>query len=133
MVSDKNTVIVKPNAYYKMLVHVLRFGSKIKNKNDFREVMGILIGHLEGDGAIKDVVVEDAIPISHGGSIEVAFAPEDYITFSMVDAEFAEKGWFSVGWYHSHIGCGVFMSDIDVRTHLILQQLLLQIVSRQYV
>ena len=85
MVSDKSTVIVKPNAYFKMLVHVLRFGSNVKSKNEYREVMGILIGHLEGDGVIKDVVVEEAIPISHGGSIEVAFAPEDYITFSMVN------------------------------------------------
>ncbi|MFX0042601.1 MAG: Mov34/MPN/PAD-1 family protein [Candidatus Hodarchaeota archaeon] len=120
MTSDK-TIIIKPLAYYKMLIHVLRFGSKVRDRKQYKEVMGILIGRLEGDSdkkGIKDVIVEDAVPISHGGSIEVAFAPEDYVTFSMVDAEFAEKGWFSVGWYHSHPGLKIFFSSTDIKNML---------------
>lgn len=83
--------------------------------------MGVLIGHLEGEPdkkGIMEVIVEDAVPISHGGSIEVAFAPEDYVTFSMVDAEFAEKGWFSIGWYHSHPGLKIFFSSTDIKNML---------------
>jgi len=104
-----------------MLIHVLRFGSKVRDRKQYKEVMGILIGHLEGDPdkkGIKDVIVEEAVPISHGGSIEVAFAPEDYVTFSMVDAEFAEKGWFSVGWYHSHPALKIFFSSTDIKNML---------------
>ncbi len=120
MTSEKS-VIIKPDAYYKMLLHVLRFGNKARDRRQFRECMGILIGHLEGEPdkkGIKDIIIEDAVPISHGGAIEVAFAPEDYITFSMVDANYAEKGWFSCGWYHSHPGLEIFFSSTDIRNQL---------------
>lgn len=120
MTSDK-IVIIKPEAYYKMLVHVLRFGNKARDRRQFKEVMGILIGRLEGEPdkkGIYDVIIEDAVPISHGGQIEVAFAPEDYVTFSTVDAEYAEKNWFSCGWYHSHPELDIFFSSTDIRNQL---------------
>ncbi|MFX0021831.1 MAG: Mov34/MPN/PAD-1 family protein [Candidatus Hermodarchaeota archaeon] len=120
MPSEKS-IIIKPNAYYKMLLHVLRFGNKARDRKQFKEVMGILIGHIEGEPdkkGILDVIIEDAVPISHGGAIEVAFAPEDYVTFSMVDENYAEKGWFSCGWYHSHPGLDIFFSQTDIRNQL---------------
>jgi len=120
LTSDKS-VIIKPDAYYKMLVHVLRFGNKARDRRQFREVMGILIGRLEGEPdkkGIMDVIIEDAVPVSHGGAIEVAFTPEDYVTFSMVDATYAEKGWFSCGWFHSHPGLDIFFSSTDIRNQL---------------
>ncbi|MFX1419894.1 MAG: hypothetical protein ACFE9N_13330 [Promethearchaeota archaeon] len=120
MTSEKS-VIIKPDAYYKMLVHVLRFGNKERDRRQFKEVMGILIGHLEGEPdkkGISDVIIEDAVPISHGSSIEVAFQPEDYVTFSMVDATYAEKNWFSCGWFHSHPGLDIFFSSTDIRNQL---------------
>ncbi|MFX0104726.1 MAG: Mov34/MPN/PAD-1 family protein [Candidatus Hodarchaeota archaeon] len=115
------SVIIKPNVYYKMLLHVLRFGNKARDRRQYRECMGILIGHLEGEPdkkGIRDVIIEDAVPISHGGAIEVAFKPEDYIAFSMVDSAYAEKGWFSCGWYHSHPGLEIFFSSTDIRNQL---------------
>ncbi len=119
-VNDKTTVTVKAIAYYKMLVHVLRFGSKTRDQRQFKEVMGILIGRLEGQGEIKNVIVEDAVPISHGGSIEVAFKPEDYVSFSAVDASYAEKDppLFSCGWYHSHPSLKIFFSSTDIKNQL---------------
>jgi proteasome lid subunit RPN8/RPN11 len=104
-----------------MLLHVLRFGNKARDRRQFKEVMGILIGHIEGEPdkkGIMDVIIEDAVPISHGGAIEVAFAPEDYVTFSTVDETYAEKGWFSCGWYHSHPGLDIFFSSTDIRNQL---------------
>ncbi|MFX0007076.1 MAG: Mov34/MPN/PAD-1 family protein [Candidatus Hermodarchaeota archaeon] len=120
MPSEKS-IIIKPDAYYKMLLHVLRFGNKARDRRQFKEVMGILIGHIDGEPdkkGIMDVIIEDAVPISHGGAIEVAFAPEDYITFSTVDEKYAEKGWFSCGWYHSHPGLDIFFSSTDIRNQL---------------
>ena len=55
------SVIIKPDAYYKMLVHVLRFGNKVRDRRQFKEVMGILIGRLEGEPdkkGIRDVIIE---------------------------------------------------------------------------
>ncbi|MFX1313142.1 MAG: hypothetical protein ACFFHD_11100 [Promethearchaeota archaeon] len=121
MTSDEKVVIIKPNAFYKMLIHVLRFGNKIIERSQYCEVMGILIGRLNGEPdkkGIRDVIVEDAVPISHGGSIEVDFAPEDYVTFSMVDNEYTGKGLFSCGWFHSHPGLDIFFSSTDVKNQL---------------
>ncbi len=115
---DNSKVSIKPLAYYKMLVHVLRFGSKIKDTDNYRECMGVLLGELEGSGEIKDVIIHDAVPINHGGQIEVQFAEADYISFASIDAEVANKGWFSVGWYHSHPGLGVFFSAVDLINQL---------------
>jgi len=119
--TSEKSVLIKPDAYYKMLVHVLRFGNKARDRRQFKEVMGILIGRLEGEPdkkGIRDMIIEDAVPISHGGAIEVAFAPEDYVTFSMVDAAYAEKNWFSCGWFHSHPGLDIFFSSTDIRNQL---------------
>ncbi len=115
---DKTTVTVKPMAYYKMLVHVLRFGSKTRDRRQYKEVMGMLIGHLEGEEAIKNVIIEDAVPVSHGGSIEVQFAPGDYISFAAIDEQFAEKNWFTVGWYHSHPNLKIFFSATDIKNQM---------------
>jgi proteasome lid subunit RPN8/RPN11 len=84
----------------------------------FKDVLGMLIGHQEGESEIKDVIIEDAVPVSHGGSIEVAFATEDYITFSAIDEKYAQKDWFTVGWYHSHPGLDIFFSTTDIRNQL---------------
>jgi len=122
---DESIVIVKPLAYYKMLIHVLRFGSKTRDHRQFKEVIGMLVGHLEGDGKIKDVIVEDVVPISHGGSIEVKFTDEQLGAFGEIDLQIYEehgsKNWFTVGWYHSHPGLNIFFSSTDVFNQLFWQ------------
>ena len=122
---DESLVIVKPLAYYKMLIHVLRFGSKTRDHRQFKEVIGMLVGHLKGDGKIKDVIVEDVVPISHGGSIEVKFTDEQLGAFGEIDLQIYEehgsKNWFTVGWYHSHPGLNIFFSSTDVFNQLFWQ------------
>jgi len=122
---DESIVIVKPLAYYKMLVHVLRFGSKMRDHRQFKEVIGMLVGHLEGDNEIKDVIVEDVVPISHGGSIEVKFTDEQLGAFGEIDLrifeEHGSKNWFTVGWYHSHPGLNIFFSSTDIFNQLFWQ------------
>ena len=119
----KGKVTVKPLAYYKMLLHVLRFGNKNKAPDQCVEVMGVLIGYLEGEGYVKDVVIEDAIPISHGSSVEVEFSINDYIYFEKVMSMFEQEGSnrFMVGWIHSHPNLfqhHVYFSSTDVKNQL---------------
>lgn len=119
----KGKVIIKPLAYYKMLLHVLRFGNKMKAQDQCVEVMSVLVGHLEGEDYVKDVIVEDAIPISHGSSVEVAFSINDYIYFEKVMSTFEQEGSnkFMVGWAHSHPNLfkyDIFFSSTDVKNQL---------------
>jgi proteasome lid subunit RPN8/RPN11 len=82
--------------------------------------MGVLIGHLEDgeDKKFKNVIIEDAIPVSHGSSVEVEFSINDYIFFEKANSMFLEKNWFMVGWYHSHPNLfqhKIFFSPTDVK------------------
>ena len=117
---DISVVKIKPDAYYKIILHVLRFGNKARNHSQCIEVMGVLIGHLEDgeDKKFKNVIVEDAVPISHGSSVEVEFSINDYIFFEKANSMYLEKNWFMVGWYHSHPDLfqhKIFFSPTDVK------------------
>jgi len=117
---DNSVVKIKPLAYYKMVLHVLRFGNKARNHDQCIEVMGVLIGHLEDgeDKKFKNVVIEDSVPISHGSSVEVEFSINDYIFFEKANSMYLEKGFFMVGWYHSHPNLfqhKIFFSTTDVK------------------
>ncbi len=117
---DNSVVKIKSLAYYKMILHVLRFGNRARNNSQCIEVMGVLIGHLEDgeDKKFKNVIIEDAIPISHGSSVEVEFSINDYIFFEKANSLYLEKNWFMVGWYHSHPNLfqhKIFFSPTDVK------------------
>ena len=110
-------VVVKPPAYIKMVKHVLLYGNS--NLADSVEVMGICYGK-EEDGKL---IQYDAVPISHGGAIEVEFSPEDYAAFAMADEQFADKGYYAIGWYHSQPGLKAFFSKTDIKNHLFTKKI----------
>ncbi|MBY9011496.1 MAG: hypothetical protein KGD70_03900 [Candidatus Lokiarchaeota archaeon] len=117
---DSSVVKIKPDAYYKMILHVFRFGNKARSHSQCIEVMGVLIGHLEEgeDKKFKNVIIEDVVPISHGSSVEVEFSINDYIFFEKANSMYLEKNWFMVGWYHSHPDLfqhQIFFSPTDVK------------------
>jgi len=117
---DNSVVKIKPLAYYKMVLHVLRFGNKARIHSQCIEVMGVLIGHHEEseDKKFKNVIIEDSVPISHGSSVEVEFSINDYIFFEKANSMYLEKNWFMVGWYHSHPNLfqhKIFFSPTDVK------------------
>lgn len=89
-----------------------------KEKPD-EEIVGVLIGRVVG----KTVVVEEAVPgrTSYSGLTEVALDPKNLA--EIIDRMMREgSNRRVVGWYHSHLGVGVFLSDVDVKTQLTLQQ-----------
>jgi len=117
---DLSVVTIKPLAYYKMILHVSRFGNRARNNSQCIEVMGVMIGHLKDgeDKKFKDVIIEDVVPISHGSSVEVEFSINDYIFFEKANSMYYDKGFFVTGWYHSHPNLfqhQVFFSPTDVK------------------
>lgn len=82
------------------------------------EQIGLLLGRLEGN----ELKVTDAIQ----GEGEADGLTSTLSTQSL--AKIAKEIMIGktqgniVGWYHSHIGCGIFMSDLDVQTQMKLQQ-----------
>jgi len=117
---DLSVVTIKPLAYYKMILHVLRFGNRARNNSQCIEVMGVMIGHLKDgeDKKFKDVIIEDVVPISHGSSVEVEFSINDYIFFEKANSMYYDKGYFVTGWYHSHPNLfqhQIFFSPTDIK------------------
>ncbi len=124
-IGEEFPVIIKSLAYYKMIVHVLRFGSKVIDPNQCKEVMGGLIGYIKTEGDKEFLVIEDAVPVSHGGAIEVRYSSEQLGAFERIDSRVFEKfgdlGWFSCGWYHSHPNLSPFFSGTDIQNQLFWQ------------
>ena len=89
------------------------------------EQIGLLIGEVNGG----TVIVKDAVrgEGSAGGSYS-AISPESMAKVAHAILTGKLNGRI-VGWYHSHIGCGTFMSDVDVQTQLVLQQFSQYVIS----
>ena len=82
------------------------------------EQIGLLIGNLkDGELWITDVVHgegDSSSSVTMLSPLRIARVADDILSGRLQGR--------IVGWYHSHIGSGVFMSDIDAETQLRLQQ-----------
>ncbi|TFF88640.1 MAG: hypothetical protein EU549_02625, partial [Promethearchaeota archaeon] len=107
-------VILKSNAYKKILLHCTRFANYNIQKSQWKEVYGFLTGNFDGD----NVVCSDAVPMTHGGAVEVEFDEQNYIEAAMLNEGLAKKNEFIIGWYHSHPGLNLFLSTTDIRNHI---------------
>ncbi len=83
-----------------------------------KQVVGVLLGGRSGDG----ILVDDATTgPSESDSVHVTL-PGDSIARIADDIINKRIRGSIVGWYHSHVRGGVFMSETDVETQLKLQQ-----------
>ncbi len=118
-------VIFEPEAYLSALLHVFRFASNTVPKDSWVEVYGWLIGKLEGPDN-NQVHIFKAVPIHHGKDIEVTWDSEAYVRaaeydewlYQQAEEDPKMKGFFVVGWYHSHPGLDFFLSPTDITNHL---------------
>ena len=109
--SREGKIIIKKEAFRNMITHVLRFGNEALDESV--EVMGICIGKLNG----KDIDLINAIPVSHGKKISLGFSSEDYNTFSEIERIYTSQNLYTIGWYSSHPGWGLFFSDSAIKNH----------------
>jgi len=81
-----------------------------------KEVMGLLIGHILRDDEGIYVRAEDAATSGlDADEASVRFSKEALEDlFESIDRC---EGDSVVGWYHSHLGIGCYLSDVDIRTH----------------
>jgi proteasome lid subunit RPN8/RPN11 len=90
----------------------------MEHVNQPYEQIGLLIGEVNGGMVIiKDAIRGEGSADSHHS----IFSPQSLakVANDLISGKLQGR---IVGWYHSHIGCGVFMSDVDVKTQMILQQ-----------
>ncbi|MCL2712089.1 MAG: hypothetical protein FWD37_02275 [Methanomassiliicoccaceae archaeon] len=105
-------IFVSESAVNDMIDHACRGAS------ENAEVMGLLAGHVFRDEkgiyatvskAVTSKLLSDQVSVrfDHSGMVTLFDALDD-LDFDYV----------IVGWYHSHLGIGCFMSGTDVHTHV---------------
>ena len=104
-------IIISKEAFRNIITHVLRFGNDALENSV--EVVGICIGKIAPNE--KDILLVNAIPITHGKEISLGFSNEDYATFEKIEERFKSQGLSIVGWYNSHPGWGLFFSDMAIK------------------
>jgi proteasome lid subunit RPN8/RPN11 len=106
----------------------VRFANQRIPEDEWLEVSGVLIGKNEGKKKKAKVILSEAYPIMHQELDKNAvidqykWADEDYLALSVIDDEAFSRGEFTVGWWHSHPGFKVMMSQLDIKTTLSYQQ-----------
>lgn len=82
-----------------------------------QEVCGVLLGNLCFDGKpylLVDARIEGKFATHQSGSVTFTSETWDYIN-SERDSKYPEKK--IVGWYHTHPGFGIFLSNMDAFIH----------------
>ncbi|MBY9005890.1 MAG: hypothetical protein KGD63_03945 [Candidatus Lokiarchaeota archaeon] len=131
LVFVKMTIIIPKKVYLTIVAAAVRYANKRISDDDWLEVYGVFIGKNEGN----NVIISQAYPITHQVKNpedvidKVYWSNEDYESFSIIDDAAFSRGEFTVGWWHSHPGFKVMMSQLDVKTTLSYQQFNPQAIS----
>jgi len=104
-------IFVSEEAISDMLEHAAQ--SAMNNE----EAMGLLAGSVHKDKDNIYAIVTKAVTSGLlSDNVSVRFDPSDMETlFDALDR--LDFEYVIVGWYHSHLGIGCFMSETDVSTH----------------
>jgi len=88
-----------------------------RGSSENAEVMGLLAGSVYTDNGEMYVTVSKAVTAGLiSNDVSVRFDPSEMTAlFDALDS--LDFDYVIVGWYHSHLGIGCFMSDTDVDSH----------------
>jgi proteasome lid subunit RPN8/RPN11 len=80
------------------------------------EIMGLIVGKVykddDGEYAVATGIISSELDAD---DVSVRFDQTD-MTQLIDEIDNLKEGDRIVGWYHSHLGCGCFMSDTDIKT-----------------
>ncbi|MFW9952766.1 MAG: hypothetical protein ACFFKA_21810 [Candidatus Thorarchaeota archaeon] len=109
-------VVINAETYKTVILYASRYANNSIPRKDWKEIYGLLIGYSDEDF----VHVERAIPMTYGAETEVQFSETDYgdVEKLLEDLEQEGKGYFIIGWFHSHPGLILFFSYIDLINQL---------------
>jgi proteasome lid subunit RPN8/RPN11 len=114
---EEGDIIISNNAFRKMLQHVFKYANDALEVK--QEVLGICLGRKESKQ--NRFKVNDVIPITHGDVVESGFSQELHNIISEIKRKSLEKELNIIGWYHSHLGYGIYLSNSDRVNHLFFQ------------
>ena len=108
-------IILEVQAFKTMVLFGTRFANLSIPREEWKEVYGFLLGYKENESTLH---IQSMVPFIHGSATEIRFGEEDYGLAEEVVNKADNAGQFLVGWFHTHPGLGLFLSEIDVLNHL---------------
>ena len=117
---SEKPIIITAEAYKTIILYANRFANAGIPKSQWKEVYGILIGYSDDNC----IYVEDAAALTFGHATDVELDYKHYQFIAEIqdklDAE--GKGYYMVGWFHSHPSFDLFFSFTDLKNQLAFQQ-----------
>lgn len=109
-------VVIKAEAYKTIILFANRYANQAIPPQQWKEIYGILIGYSDDD----IVSVERAEALAFGHSTDVQLDERHYGFIEEIQERLDEegKGYYMIGWFHSHPGLGLFFSYIDLINQL---------------
>lgn len=123
-VKARGKVILNLEIYKTVIASTVRYANATIPEKDWAEVYGLLYGYVENDNAI----ITAAVPFTHTQKVRrilsVEFSEQDYVDAAEIETEMMveDPPKYIMGWYHSHPGIKVMLSQDDVRTQLSWQE-----------
>ncbi|MFW9782133.1 MAG: hypothetical protein ACFFFB_07605 [Candidatus Heimdallarchaeota archaeon] len=108
-------MFIKNDAFRKMLTHIARFSNESLDEN--QEVLGICIG----ETIEKTLNILNVIPVSHGDIAELGFSQEMHEKIMQIEERVSTTNLKIIGWYHSRLKGGFFLSHADKSNQLYFQ------------
>ncbi|MHA1376857.1 MAG: PCI domain-containing protein [Candidatus Helarchaeota archaeon] len=118
-IEEKGDVYLHFDSLRNIYLHTMFYANFEIKRSEWKESYGLLIGTIKGE----DLIIAEAVPITSGEKYEVAFEEQHYSKAAEYDSLAVERGLFTVGWYHSHPGLGLFLSPTDILNQLGYQNL----------
>ncbi|MEJ2294284.1 MAG: hypothetical protein P8Y23_05895, partial [Candidatus Lokiarchaeota archaeon] len=115
--TTEGSVTIEYDAFQKMISHTLRFAND--SREESIQVLGICIGEYSTE--TNCYIIGDVIPISHGDFIELGFSEEIHEVINEIKSHYPDTNKSVIGWYHSHLGYGLYFSNSDKVNNLYFQ------------
>ena len=110
-----NKVEIHPTAFKKIIFHSLSYANQ--NLEEKQEVLGICIGK-ESENIVS---LLDTIPATHGDRIEIGLSQELHELFERIKKDLNSEETKIIGWYLSHPGYDLELTDSDKTIQLYFQ------------
>ncbi|MFX1304671.1 MAG: hypothetical protein ACFFBV_06840 [Promethearchaeota archaeon] len=113
-------IVIRADAYKTIILYASRYANKSLPPEQWKEIYGILIG--TSDEELVHVERAEALTFGHATDVQLDERHYGFIEEIQEKLDKEGKGYYMVGWFHSHPGLNLFFSYIDLLNQLGFQQ-----------
>lgn len=113
-------IVIRAEAYKTVILYASRYANRSVPPENWKEIYGILIGY--ADDEIVYIERSEALTFGHSTDVQLDSRHYGFIEEIQERLDKEGKGYYMVGWFHSHPGLNLFFSYIDLINQLGFQQ-----------